>query len=122
MEDGSSAPTTLKPVRQEEAGTATEVVDQDAPVALSKKAQKRALKAAQMEEKRKDRKARDKEIKKEKQRIKAEKRAAGEDLEDERLKKRQRTAIKPFDARIVIDLGFDDKMLDKVRCLTSCSV
>src|SRR6266404_5537130 len=85
---------------------------------LSKKAQKRALKMAKLEERKIERRAREKAAKKEKKRNRAEKIAAGEQVsEDERSQKRAKvhSTKKPFSARVVFDLGFDDKMSDKVR-------
>ncbi|KAG8980145.1 tRNA (guanine(9)-N(1))-methyltransferase [Tulasnella sp. JGI-2019a] len=90
--------------------------------ALSKNAQKRILKEARRAEQKIERKAKDKFIKKEKQRMKAEKRAAGEALDEgeERAQKRALVQKQPFNARIVIDLGFDDKMFEKeVKSLCS---
>ncbi len=89
-------------------------------VVLSKNAQKRALKVARMEERKMERRAKEKAAKKEKKRKRAERLAAGEQLsEDERQKRTKVNRTKePFAARIVLDLGFDDKMSDKVRgCL-----
>jgi len=87
-------------------------------VVLSKKAQKRALKMARLEERKLERRAKEKAAKKEKKRRRAERIAAGEQLsEDERTEKRAKVnhAKEPFAARVVLDLGFDDKMSDKVR-------
>ncbi|TFK93636.1 hypothetical protein K466DRAFT_460837, partial [Polyporus arcularius HHB13444] len=92
---------------------------------LSKKAQKRLAKAAYIAERKKERRAAEKERKKEKKRALAEKRAAGELDEEEaaRDRKRQKTEQgprTPFNARIVVDLGFDDKMTEnEVKSLTS---
>jgi len=85
-------------------------------VVLSKKAQKRALKMARLEERKLERRAKEKAAKKEKKRRRAERIAAGEQLsEDERTEKRAKLsrAKEPFAARVVLDLGFDDKMSDK---------
>ncbi|TFY56771.1 hypothetical protein EVJ58_g7434 [Rhodofomes roseus] len=105
---------------------------EDAPAAapaqpLSKNAQKRLAKAALIAEHKKERRAAEKERRKEKKRILAEKRAAGELDEDEdedaRASKKRRTGAgpkRPFKARVVVDLGFDDKMQDnEVRSLVS---
>ncbi|KAG8904763.1 tRNA (guanine(9)-N(1))-methyltransferase [Tulasnella sp. 403] len=84
------------------------------PTTLSKNAQKRLAKEARLARMKLERRAREKLMKKEKKKLKAEKRAAGEILSgpsDEppnkkaRLEKRQ-----PFNARVVIDLGFDEMM------------
>ncbi|KAH9006863.1 guanine-1-methyltransferase-domain-containing protein [Lactarius hatsudake] len=82
----------------------------------SKKAQKRALKMARLEERKLERRARERAAKKEKKRKRAEKIAAGEQVsEDERSRKRAnvRGTKNPFAARVVLDLGFDDRMNDK---------
>jgi tRNA (guanine9-N1)-methyltransferase len=91
-------------------------------VVLSKKAQKRALKMARLEERKLERRAKEKAAKKEKKRRRAERIAAGEQLsEDKRAEKRGRLnrAREAFTARIVLDLGFDDKMSDKVRFVSA---
>ncbi|KAI6034942.1 guanine-1-methyltransferase-domain-containing protein [Pisolithus orientalis] len=68
---------------------------------LSKKAQKRAAKAARLHELKLERRARERETKKRKQ--------AG-----------ARPGCSPFNARLVIDLGFDELMTDKeINSLTS---
>ena len=72
---------------------------------LSRKAKQKARHSAR----RTQRRAREKEERLEKERIRAEKRAAGE-LDDGRQKKR----IKLDCGRVVIDLGFDNEMTDKV--------
>jgi tRNA (guanine9-N1)-methyltransferase len=87
------------------------------PNVLSKKAQKRALKMGRLEERKIERRVREKAAKKEKKRQRAERIAAGEQVsEDERSQKRAKTNCirRPFAARVVLDLGFDDKMSDKV--------
>lgn len=86
-------------------------------IVLSKKAQKRALKMARLEERKMERRAKERAAKKEKKRKRAERLAAGEQLsEDERQKRAKVDRAKdPFAARVVLDLGFDDKMSDKVR-------
>ena len=115
--NSDSGPATPDPVVAD-----TQVVpEQPATVAqpLSKKAQKRAAKAAYLAEQKKERRAAEKERKKEKKRILAEKRAAGEldEEEEARLKKKRRTGDgpkRPFTARVVVDLGFDDMMTENV--------
>jgi tRNA (guanine9-N1)-methyltransferase len=90
-------------------------------VVLSKKAQKRALKMARLEERKLERRAKEKAAKKEKKRRRAERIATGEQLsEDERTEKRAKLsrAKEPFAARVVLDLAFDDKMSDKVRSVS----
>ena len=84
---------------------------------LSKSAQKRARKAAYFEERKLERRAREKEAKKEKKRKLVERVAAGETLPDEDgMRKKAKSGPKiPFAARVVVDLGFADKMSDKAR-------
>lgn len=87
---------------------------------LSKNAQKRLAKAARVAELKKERRAYEKEKRKEKKRQLAVKRAAGEmdgdEGEDDASRKKARTEgpRTPFDARIVVDLGFDSMMSDNV--------
>lgn len=86
----------------------------DAPE-LSKSALKKAAKAERYAIYRSERRAREKEARKEKKRIRAEKQAAGEPDGDDEHESRQKKRIKlEFGGRVVIDLGFDDKMTDKV--------
>ncbi|VDC04137.1 unnamed protein product [Peniophora sp. CBMAI 1063] len=89
----------------------------DAPP-LSKNAQKKAKKAELMKARKLERRMREREARKDKKRKRAERIAAGEELSDhEQARKRAKAAAagpkKPFDARVLIDLGFDDKMSDK---------
>ncbi|KAA1466741.1 hypothetical protein DENSPDRAFT_831623 [Dentipellis sp. KUC8613] len=89
---------------------------------LSKNAQKKARKAALFAERKLERRAREKEARKEKKRLRAERIAAGEEVPDERPKKRTKLngPKTPFNARVVTDLGFDDKMSEKeVKSLCS---
>ena len=67
-----------------------------------------------------ERRVREREARKEKKRKRAERIAAGEELsDDEQARKRAKAAAAgpktPFDARVLIDLGFDEMMSDKVR-------
>jgi len=83
---------------------------------MSKNALKKAAKAERLAAMKLERRAREKEAKKEKKRQQAEKRAAGE-LEDEDEDANKRRAKKPrlqFGGTVVVDLGFDDMMNDKV--------
>lgn len=81
----------------------------------SKKALKKAAKEARFQAAKLERRAREKEAKKEKKRILAEKRAAGELDEDEEEQKRSAKRRKlDFGGRVVVDLGFDEKMNPKV--------
>jgi tRNA (guanine9-N1)-methyltransferase len=92
----------------------------DPPV--SKNAMKKAAKAQYYAEKKTERRLHEKEQKKQKKRQLAERQAAGElDEEDEvkieRMIKRRKLGreVKDFwPGKIVIDLGFDDKMSEKV--------
>ena len=84
--------------------------------ALSKSAQKRAAKTAFLAEKKLERRAREKAARKEK---KKQKREAGEswyeDEEPSKKKLKRAGPAQPFNARVVVDLGFDDMMTDKVH-------
>lgn len=86
---------------------------------LSKNAQKKMAKAEKFAALKLERRAREKEAKKEKKRERAEKRAAGElDSEDDEEKKRQLKKRKvEFGGLIVVDLGFDDMMNEKVSTI-----
>ncbi|KAF8842683.1 hypothetical protein BDN67DRAFT_925683 [Paxillus ammoniavirescens] len=91
------------------------------PQGLSKNAQKRAAKAARLHELKLERRAREKEVKKRKRRERAEAIANGDStLAQKRPKINAAGEVKVFNARVVIDLGFDDLMSDKeVNSLTS---
>ncbi|EJD01535.1 uncharacterized protein FOMMEDRAFT_89981 [Fomitiporia mediterranea MF3/22] len=91
---------------------------------LSKNAQKRAAKAAYLQEKKLERRKREKAVKKEKKRAQRERAAAtrtgDEDAEDvDHINEPARKKVKPsgpvrtFKARVVIDLGFDSYMTDR---------
>jgi tRNA (guanine9-N1)-methyltransferase len=83
---------------------------------LSKSAQKKALKAERRATHKLERRAREKQAKKDKKRVLAEKRAAGQLDQDEREleeKRRKRRKVN-FGARVVVDLGFDQLMNEKV--------
>jgi len=84
---------------------------------LSKNALKKVAKAERFAALKLERRAREKEAKREKKRQMAEKRAAGElDHEDEEEKKRRTKRPKlQFGGNVVVDLGFDDMMIEKVR-------
>ena len=87
---------------------------------LSKNAIKKAAKAARLAALKLERRAREKEAKKEKKRIRAEKRAAGEldDDEQEEIKRRMKRPKLQFGGTVVVDLGFDSMMNDKVGSIT----
>lgn len=65
-----------------------------------------------------ERRAKEREAKKEKKKQKAEKRAAGEldeDDDEETKRKKKKARVGPrFGGKVVVDLGFDDMMNDKV--------
>ncbi|KAI6100218.1 guanine-1-methyltransferase-domain-containing protein [Pisolithus sp. B1] len=90
---------------------------------LSKKAQKRAAKAARFHELKLERRAREKEARKRKQQERARAVANGECDANTTHKRRKTGAVgggSPFNARLVIDLGFDELMTDKeINSLTS---
>ncbi|KAK7696152.1 hypothetical protein QCA50_000803 [Cerrena zonata] len=79
--------------------------------------------AAQLAEKKKERRANEKEKRKEKKRKLAQQKASGEidDAEYARLTKKMKVEHKPpFQARVIVDLGFDDLMSEnEVKSLTS---
>lgn len=88
------------------------------PQPLSKNAIKKAARDAKFAANKLERRAREKEVKKEKKRVKAEKRAAGElDEEDENQRRRKKPKLGNFGGRVVVDIGFDDMMNDKVRAV-----
>lgn len=91
------------------------------PVPLSKNALKKQAKAERFAVNKLERRAREKEARKEKKRLHALKRAAGEldDEDDKRASKKPRV-VTDFKGKVVLDLGFDDKMNEKeIVSLTS---
>lgn len=77
---------------------------------------KKAAKAERIAATKLERRAREKEARKQKKRILAEKRAAG-DLDEEGEEETRRRTKRPkidFAGRVVVDLGFDELMNDKV--------
>lgn len=115
------APSPVVEASEENPASIPEIVSQQPP-ALSKNAQKRLLKAQKKEEFKAERRTREKVLKKAKKAERREKRARGELDDDEeetaRQGKRQKVSHdepkKKFGARLVIDLGFDDSMTDRV--------
>jgi tRNA (guanine9-N1)-methyltransferase len=83
---------------------------------MSKNAIKKAAKAARLAALKLERRAREKEAKKEKKRVRAEKRAAGEldDVAEDDINRRMKRPKLQFGGTVVVDLGFDDMMNDKV--------
>jgi hypothetical protein len=86
---------------------------------MSKKAMKKMAKAERIAATKLERRAREKEARKEKKRILAEKRAAGELSEDdEETRRRAKRPKIDFAGKVVVDLGFDELMSDKVSLST----
>jgi len=83
------------------------------PLPLSKSAQKKAARAARSIELKYKRRSRGKEIKKEKRRVQAEKRAAGEFDDDDEAERKKKRRVE-FGGRVIVDLGFDHLMSEKV--------
>ena len=83
---------------------------------MSKNALKKAVKAERFAAIKLERRAREKEAKREKKRQRAEKKAAGElDEDDDEDKRRQEKKRKlEFGGQVLVDLGFDEMMNDKV--------
>ncbi|KAJ4479130.1 guanine-1-methyltransferase-domain-containing protein, partial [Lentinula aciculospora] len=82
---------------------------------MSKKAMKKAAKAERYQAFKLERRAREKQIQKEKRRIKAQKRAAGEldDSAELEEKARKRQKMSGFGGKVVLDLAFDELMSEK---------
>jgi len=105
-----------------ESGTLTANGSSDDTKPISKNAMKKAAKAERLAALKLERRAREKETKKEKKRIRAEKRAAGEldDFEEEEAKRRLKKPKLQFGGTVVVDLGFDSMMNNKeIVSLTS---
>lgn len=85
-------------------------------VKMSKKAMKKAAKAERYQAFKLERRAREKQMQKEKRRLKAQKRAAGEldDSAELEEKARKRQKMSGFGGKIVLDLSFDKLMSEKV--------
>lgn len=101
----------------------TESPTPDTPLPLSKNAQKKAAKLAKYIAEKAARRAHEKQVKKVKKAAFSAKRDAGEldpdelELDEERKRVRKRMKKNGKDAwkgKIVIDLGFDDMMIEKV--------
>ncbi|KAG9101999.1 tRNA (guanine(9)-N(1))-methyltransferase [Ceratobasidium sp. UAMH 11750] len=98
--------------------TPVEVTNTDPTPVLSKSAQKRQAKVERFAQLKQERRAREKEEKALKRKEREEQAAAGEDVGPSDSKKRRVTRegegpVLPFNARIVVDLGFDEKMTEK---------
>lgn len=89
---------------------------------LSKKAMKKAAKQERYQALKLERRAKEKEAKKEKKRGIAAKRAAGELDEDDEKKRKNKRPRLHFGGKIIVDLGFDDMMNEKVGCARSLLV
>jgi hypothetical protein len=83
-------------------------------VPLSKNAQKRLIKAARRAEQKSERRAKEKARRKEKKRLLALR------TDDDDLLPRPTIVPVPFDARVIIDLGFDELMTPKVLLVVHC--
>lgn len=95
-------------------------VTEDQPTP-SKNSLKKAAKAEKFAALKIERRIREKEARKEKKRTRAEQISNGELLEDEEERKRQKKKPKlSFGGRVLVDLGFDDKMSDKVMFIILC--
>ncbi|KAG7097388.1 hypothetical protein E1B28_004738 [Marasmius oreades] len=91
---------------------------------LSKSAMKKTARKQALQEHKKERRAREKEMRKEKKKTLHQKRLAGELDEDEKAlleqRRKKRRKLEPFGGRVVVDLGFDEKMSEKeISSLTS---
>ncbi|KAG8700336.1 tRNA (guanine(9)-N(1))-methyltransferase [Ceratobasidium sp. 394] len=98
--------------------TPVEVTNTDPTPVLSMSAQKRQAKVERFAQLKQERRAREKEEKALKRKEREEQAAAGEDVGPSDSKKRRVTRegegpVLPFNARIVVDLGFDEKMTEK---------
>ncbi|KAF9464817.1 guanine-1-methyltransferase-domain-containing protein [Collybia nuda] len=108
---GDVSATTEQPLGSESSSTIT---NSDPPKVPSKSALKKAAKAERLAAVKLERRAKEKEAKKQKKRLMAEKRAAGEidEDEEERNRHKKRPRIR-FGGTVVVDLSFDDKMNEK---------
>jgi tRNA (guanine9-N1)-methyltransferase len=106
--------------------TTDTAADAPVPAPMSKKAMKKAAKVQRHAETKHERRAAEKDRRRARKRALADKRAAGDALDSDeeallvRARKRRRLgrdkdAREPFAARVVVDLGFDAQMTDKVR-------
>ncbi|KAG6910142.1 hypothetical protein DXG01_012901 [Tephrocybe rancida] len=102
---------------QEQPGPSAEHQDPQPP---SKNALKRAARAERHAAFKLERRAKEKEAKKEKKRAIQAKRAVGEIGEDEEKKRQKKKPRLHFGGRVVVDLGFDDKMNEK-EIISLCS-
>lgn len=114
MDESSAVESRMEPPTQ--TGALSENAPHTEQKTMSKNAQKKAAKAERFAALKLERRAREKEAKKEKKRQRAEKRAAGElaDSEDEEKKRQAKKRKLEFGGRVIVDLGFDDMMNDKV--------
>ncbi|KAF8607675.1 hypothetical protein BDV93DRAFT_603464 [Ceratobasidium sp. AG-I] len=106
------------PISEPATANATPAEASGATAPLSKSAQKRLARSERFAQVKLERRAREKEEKAAKRKEREEREAAGEDVGPPEAKKRRVTRegegpVKPFGARIVVDLGFDEKMTEK---------
>jgi tRNA (guanine9-N1)-methyltransferase len=94
----------------------------ESPQPLSKNAIKKAAKAERYAAFKIERRVKEKEAKKEKKRAIAAKRAAGELDEDEEKRRQKKRPRIHFGGKVIVDLGFDDMMTEKVGCARLLSV
>ncbi|KAG6850926.1 hypothetical protein H0H93_006752 [Arthromyces matolae] len=87
---------------------------------LSKNALKKAARAERYAANKLERRAKEKEAKKEKKRALAERRAAGDIDEGEEKKRQKKRPRLHFGGKVVVDLGFDDMMSEK-EIISLCS-
>jgi tRNA (guanine9-N1)-methyltransferase len=108
----TSAPEADVDVAQAESAT---VMEPEQPAQPSKSSLKKAARREKFAEFKLERRAKEKRAKKEKKRIIAEKRAAGELDEEDEPKPKKRRVGPPFGGRVIMDLGFDEQMTEKVE-------
>ncbi|KAG6868748.1 hypothetical protein C0993_011017 [Termitomyces sp. T159_Od127] len=102
-----------RPAQPDSSEAGPSVLPQSESQSLSKNALKKAAKAERFAAYKLERRAKEKEAKKEKKRALQARRAAGEIDEDEEKKRHKKKPRLHFGGRVVVDLGFDDKMNEK---------
>jgi tRNA (guanine9-N1)-methyltransferase len=122
---GSEEPESFDPtdIPQNDADESTkdEPAAEPEPAKMSKKAMKKAAKAEHYQVIKLERRAREKQMRKEKKKIKAQKRAAGEleedDAAEQEERERKRQKMSGFGGKVVLDLAFDEMMSGKASFL-----